>query len=123
MNYSDCERYSDFVSKIFKRFPEHHEMEGHTLNLVHAALGIAGESGEVVDMIKKYYASGKPLDIMELDKELGDLLFYIQAMLIITGGNMEDIMALNKEKLTKRFGGTEYSDEAARAQRDKHGQD
>lgn len=115
------ENYEDFVSKLFKRFPEYYHMEGHTANMVHAALGIAGESGEIVDMVKKFYASNKPLDIGELDKEIGDLMFYVQAMIIITGGNLEEILAMNQAKLLKRYGGTEYSDEAARNQIDKDG--
>ena len=112
--------YSEFVEKLFKRFPEFHEMDGHTLNMLHAALGIAGEAGEVVDMIKKNFASNKGLDIDELDKEIGDLLFYVQALINVTGGNMHDIMEKNIAKLTTRYGGTTYSDEAAREQRDKY---
>ena len=98
--------YDVFVKKMFK------EMGDQKLDLVHAALGIAGEAGEAVDIIKKHFAYGKPLPVADLVKELGDLLFYIQAALNILGLNMELIMMNNMAKLTERYGDS-YSDEKA----------
>ena len=43
----------------------------------HATLGMAGESGEIVDLLKKVYAYGKPLDRTKLLEEIGDLMWYV----------------------------------------------
>lgn len=43
----------------------------------HATLGMAGESGEIVDILKKVYAYGKPLDRIKLLEEIGDLMWYV----------------------------------------------
>jgi len=50
-------------------------------NLVHMALGITGEAGEVADVIKKHYAYGKTLDVQHLVEEVGDIMFYLNGLL------------------------------------------
>jgi NTP pyrophosphatase (non-canonical NTP hydrolase) len=42
-----------------------------------AAMGLAGEAGEVCDLLKKHLLHGKELDRDELNKELGDVLWYL----------------------------------------------
>ena len=88
-------------------------------------LGIAGESGELVDAVKKYWAYGKPLNVNNVIEELGDLLFYIQGMLstvtrqgALSPETLEDLMITNMDKLSKRYP-TGYSDAAAIARADK----
>ena len=94
-------------------------------DLLHMTLGIAGESGELVDAVKKYWAYGKPLNVNNVIEELGDLLFYIQGMLstvtrqgALAPETLEDLMITNMDKLSKRYP-TGYSDEAAIARADK----
>lgn len=41
------------------------------------SLGVAGEAGEVSDMLKKHIRTGKPMDVDALKLELGDLLHYV----------------------------------------------
>ena len=43
-------------------------------------LGLAGESGEVVELIKKHLGHGHELDLEKVSKELGDVLWYISAI-------------------------------------------
>lgn len=85
--------------------------------LTMAALGLAGETGEVVDMIKKHLFHNKHLERDKIKSELGDVRWYLEAILVATGLTMEDIEAANVEKLRKRypFG---YSHEAAKARID-----
>ncbi len=67
------------------------------------ALGIAGESGEVVDKIKKYYRDGFSASFnTELAKELGDVLWYLTRLANRQGYNLDDIMNMNVEKLEDR---------------------
>ena len=44
------------------------------------ALGLAGESGEVCDLLKKHWGHRQPLDREKLKKELGDVLWYVGAI-------------------------------------------
>ena len=111
--------YRDFVKSRMK------SMDTLQEDLLHMTLGIAGESGELVDAVKKYWAYGKPLNVNNVIEELGDLLFYIQGMLstvtrqgALSPETLEDLMITNMDKLTKRYP-TGYSDAAAIARADK----
>jgi NTP pyrophosphatase (non-canonical NTP hydrolase) len=44
------------------------------------AMGLAGESGEVIDLLKKHLGHAHPLDLIALKKELGDTLWYVAAI-------------------------------------------
>lgn len=71
--------------------------------IMNAALGIAGEGGEVADMVKKHVFQGHDLDRDHLAKELGDVLWYIAFGAYCIGYSMEDIMMMNVEKLRRRY--------------------
>lgn len=74
--------------------------EGLFLN---GALGLAGETGEVVDHIKKYFFQGHTLDKCLLIEELGDLCWYIATLAHALEVDLETIMVRNIEKLKKRY--------------------
>lgn len=64
-----------------------------THNITMAAMGLSGEAGEVVDVVKKYLFHGHVLDdkaSLELRKEAGDILWYL-ALLLTTLGREEYI--------------------------------
>ena len=71
--------------------------------VVNACLGLAGEVGEVNDIIKKWVYHGHDLNEDELAKELGDILWYAAMMCHSLGWDMEEIMQMNIEKLKKRY--------------------
>lgn len=89
--------------------------------LHHAATGIAGEAGEILDITKKVWVYNKPLDIDHLIEELGDLRFYYQSMLELFGFTDRQIIAANMLKLKKRYSTGAYSDAQATARADKAG--
>lgn len=73
-------------------------------------LGLAGESGEVVEVIKKWYRSihrGEVADGNEFrDKlafELGDTLWYLARLANHAGYTLEQIAAMNIDKLARRY--------------------
>ncbi len=71
-----------------------------------AGLGIAGEAGEVADIIKKIVHHRHPLDELTQDKlakELGDVLWYIAHASNVLGLNLADIAQANIDKLRKRY--------------------
>jgi NTP pyrophosphatase (non-canonical NTP hydrolase) len=67
------------------------------------ALGVAGEAGEVADLLKKHLFHGHSLDRDKLVKELGDVLWYVAAIGFIYGIPMQEIADVNIEKLSKRY--------------------
>ena len=88
-------------------------------NLLHTVVGMSGESGELLDCVKKSWAYNKELDIENLIEELGDLCFYFQGMLNLLGLDVEFIKRINQDKLSKRFPNIAYSDLHAQARLDK----
>jgi len=87
-------------------------------DLIHAAFGIAGESGEIVDAVKKHVFYGKPLDVANLREEVGDVMWYIALMCRTLGVTLEELMQENINKLTARYP-EKYSDELAITRLDK----
>jgi NTP pyrophosphatase (non-canonical NTP hydrolase) len=78
---------------------------GTTGSLLHGALGISGEAGELLDAVKKHVMYGKELDRANVLEELGDLAWYMAIALEAVGSNFSEIMALNQAKLEKRYPG------------------
>jgi NTP pyrophosphatase (non-canonical NTP hydrolase) len=67
------------------------------------ALGLAGETGEVVDQIKKHVYHGHELDRGELIKELGDLCWYLFHLMNHFDISEEEVFIKNIMKLQKRY--------------------
>ena len=86
--------------------------------LLHHSMGIAGESGELVDAIKKHIFYGKPLDEENVLEEIGDLMWYQARLLALLGFTVEDAMDHNNKKLKIRYAGG-YSNKAAVERADK----
>jgi len=71
--------------------------------LANAALGLVGEAGEVSELIKKHLFHGKELDTAKIVKELGDVRWYIELLLICINDTLETVEAQNKAKLLERY--------------------
>lgn len=71
--------------------------------LINGVMGLCGESGEAIDIVKKWLAQGHALDKEKLAKELGDICWYLAETATALGYELEDIMAANIEKLKKRY--------------------
>lgn len=71
--------------------------------LLHAALGVCTESGELQDMLKKHLMYGKDFDPTNVIEECGDILWYVALALDACGYSLSDCMARNIEKLRVRF--------------------
>lgn len=68
-----------------------------------AALGLAGESGEFADEVKKHLFHGHPLDRERLQKELGDVLWYVASGCLALGVTLEEVAQANVDKLRARY--------------------
>ena len=71
--------------------------------LINSVMGLCGESGEAIDIVKKWLAQGHDLDKTKLAKELGDIAWYLAETATALDVSLEEVMARNIEKLKKRY--------------------
>ena len=71
--------------------------------ILNASMGLCGESGEVIDLVKKYLFQGHDLDDEKLIKELGDVAWYLAEAATALNVNLSEILEKNIKKLEKRF--------------------
>lgn len=71
--------------------------------LVNGLMGLCGEAGEAIDILKKHLFQGHELDRMRLAMELGDVAWYLAVSADALGFGLEDIFGMNVEKLRKRY--------------------
>ena len=58
--------------------------------LINGVMGLCGESGEVIDIVKKWLAQGHELDREKLTKELGDVAWYLAETATALDLNLEN---------------------------------
>lgn len=83
--------------------PKLDEVAAMTLN---ATTGLASETGEINEIIKKRYFHGHPRDEASdthLKKEIGDLMWYVALMCYAQGFDLGEILRMNIEKLRARY--------------------
>ena len=113
-------RYADMVEALCK--PGYEiimELDANKADALHMAVGVSGESGELLDCIKKHAIYNKPLDRENLVEELGDIEFYLEGLRQVFGVTREEVLAINQAKLEKRYSSGKYSNEQAQARADK----
>ena len=71
--------------------------------LINAVMGLCGESGETIDIVKKHLHQGHELDKEKLIKELGDVAWYLAEACFALVIELETVLNLNIEKLKKRY--------------------
>ena len=89
--------YQKFAAKGIRK-----ESEGKNL-IVGFALGLGGESGEVLDDIKKREYHGRNISIEHTAEELGDVMWYVANIATQLGFSLEDILINNICKLRDRY--------------------
>lgn len=70
---------------------------------IHGIIGIATESGELVESVIKSLVNGKEIDRVNLSEEIGDVLWYVALLCNTFGLSIENIMQQNIDKLKLRF--------------------
>lgn len=71
--------------------------------LINSVMGLCGESGEAIDLVKKWLAQGHSLDRERLAKELGDIAWYLAEAATALDVPLEDIFQGNLDKLRARY--------------------
>lgn len=71
--------------------------------VLNGVMGLNGEAGECIDIVKKHLFQGHELYIDKLVDELGDVLWYAAVTAAGIGVTLEDVMQHNIDKLRKRY--------------------
>lgn len=71
--------------------------------LIEAVMGLTGEAGECIDIVKKHLFQGHDLNENHLIEELGDVLWYLTEASYALGYSLEDVAEINLQKLDRRY--------------------
>lgn len=71
--------------------------------LINGVMGLCGEAGEAIDIVKKHLAQGHELDREKLIKELGDVAWYLAETAYALDVPLEDVLQRNIDKLRARY--------------------
>lgn len=82
-------------------------------NVLHAAIGLVTECGEILEEVVRSKYSETPLDVINIKEEIGDITWYLAILLRDLDINLFDAMATNIEKLKLRYPGEKFSTERA----------
>ena len=119
----DTEKYLDFVAgvtspassdfaELLRRFTELEiKSDCDSPRLLTAALGLAAESGEFTEVVKKIILQGKPYtpdNVFHMKRELGDICWYIAQACMALDTTFDEIIEMNVEKLKARYPGGEF---------------
>ena len=71
--------------------------------LINGVMGLCGEAGEAIDIVKKHLAQGHELDREGLIKELGDVAWYLAETAWALDVPLEEVLQRNLDKLRARY--------------------
>ena len=119
----DLNKYQDFVREVTSAESNYPDLliekirainESTTINpalLLTAAMGLAAEGGEFVEIPKKIFFQGKPVNeenIFHMKRELGDIMWYWINACRALNLDPNDVIAENVNKLKSRYPGGEF---------------
>ncbi|KKN73127.1 hypothetical protein LCGC14_0404360 [marine sediment metagenome] len=100
--YKDFD-YTKFVDCLRATTPDTLSGESLSGGILHSAVGMSSETGEILGHIKKVIWQGHCINCNYIIKELGDILYYFTSMCNLIGTNIDEVRKQNIEKLTKRY--------------------
>lgn len=71
--------------------------------LINGVMGLCGEAGEAIDLVKKHLHQGHELDREKLVKELGDVAWYLAETAYALDVPLDEVLEGNIEKLKRRY--------------------
>lgn len=71
--------------------------------LENGLMGLCGEAGECIDLLKKHLFQGHILDERHLALELGDVAWYLAVSADALGYDLESVLKMNVDKLRARY--------------------
>ena len=123
INHVDFDRYSHFVDTVTSdtsknfvdladRLGELDRQGANIERLTTAGVGLAAESGEFLEIVKKMVFQGKPWNDDNREHliiELGDVMWYVANACIALDISFDDVVRGNVKKLEKRYPGGSFS--------------
>ena len=104
--YNTCMNIDEYSQKAIATLTNNYAYGTITPQLMGQVLGLSDESGEVLGKIKKILRDKAGVmtedDKKEIVKELGDILWYINAVSHLLGSSLEEVAKANNEKLASR---------------------
>jgi len=79
------------------------QLNNQQLDNIHMALGLVTEAGELADVFKKNLAYNKSIDWINVQEEMGDLMWYIAGLCNINNFDIEQILQVCIDKLRSRY--------------------
>jgi NTP pyrophosphatase (non-canonical NTP hydrolase) len=79
------------------------ELDYSLFDNLHMLMGMMTEVGELVDAYKKYLVYNKPLDMINVQEEIGDLMWYVANFCRLNCFDLEEILGNNIKKLEQRY--------------------
>lgn len=95
--------------RVIKKIDDNSFVSGEDLiipdvgGVLNGCLGLAGEAGETLDMIKKWIFHEKDLDMEHFKKELGDVMWYMAMICKSMEIDLDEILQMNVDKLIARY--------------------
>ena len=122
INHVDFDRYSHFVDTVTSdtsknfvdladRLGELDRQGANIERLTTAGVGLAAESGEFLEIVKKMVFQGKPWNDANREHliiELGDVMWYVAQACIALDVDFDDVIKGNVQKLEKRYPGGSF---------------
>ena len=105
---SDCSK--DFVD-LSDRLVELNREGANIERLTTSGVGLAAESGEFLEIVKKMVFQGKPWSDANREHlliELGDVMWYVANACIALDVDFEEVIEMNVKKLEKRYPGGSF---------------
>ena len=122
INHVDFDRYSHFVDTVTSdssknfvdladRLGELDRQGANIERLTTAGVGLAAESGEFLEIVKKMVFQGKPWNDDNREHliiELGDVMWYVANACIALDVDFDEVIEMNVKKLEKRYPGGSF---------------
>jgi NTP pyrophosphatase (non-canonical NTP hydrolase) len=120
MNSNDIDfEHGEMVKELCKPGSEIvKDLTPSAAHLLHMAVGVSGEAGELLDAVKKYAIYAKDIDMQNIIEELGDIEFFLSGIRSSLALSRAWILAENIRKLRTRYP-QGYTNKAAQERKDK----
>ena len=98
----DCDAFIERLDELQDGDPKWSQPQ----RLLTGGIGICSEGGELLDIVKKVLFQNKPTSIeqrMKIKNELGDVMWYVQQVLLAMNWELHGVLAENTKKLSGRY--------------------
>ena len=95
-------KINEYQKRTYIAIQPHTDQKDEILNW---SVGLCEECGEVMNHIKHHCWGNEDINLVEISKEIGDVMWYLSALCTVLNLNLETVAKLNMRKLEHRFGG------------------